>query len=49
MYWVQTATNPYTYQNMFTGLYLRVSTQGIGEYKPVVAGQNGTPWTQAVH
>jgi hypothetical protein len=49
MWWTRSGSNPYTFRNMYTGNYLRVSNQGIGEYKPVVAGQHATPWNQVVH
>ena len=44
MYWVQSGSNPYEYKNTDTGLYLRVSNMGLGEYKPVVAGKGATMW-----
>jgi len=47
MWWVQAGTNPYTFKNTDTGLFLRVSNQGIGQYLPVVAGANATMWTQS--
>ena len=46
MWWVQAGSNPYTFRNTDTGLYLRVSNRGLGEYYPVVAGAHATAWTQ---
>jgi hypothetical protein len=47
MWWVQSGSNPYLFKNTDTGLYLRVSNQGLGEYLPVVAGAHATAWTQS--
>ena len=47
MWWVQSGSNPYTFKNTLTGLYLRVSNQGLGQYLPVVAGAHATAWTQS--
>lgn len=47
MWWTQAGSNPYTFKNMDTGLYLRVSNKGIGQYFPVVAGNSQTPWNQS--
>jgi hypothetical protein len=46
MWWVESGSDPYTYKNTLTGLYLRVSNQGIGQYLPVVAGAHATSWMQ---
>jgi hypothetical protein len=47
MWWTQSGGNPYTEKDNLTGLYLRVSNQGIGQYKPVVAGAHATMWMQS--
>jgi hypothetical protein len=47
MWWTQAGSNPYTFKNMDTGLYLRVSNKGIGQYFPVVAGNSQTQWNQS--
>lgn len=47
MWWTQAGSNPYTFKNMDTGLYLRVSNKGIGQYFPVVAGNSQTLWLQS--
>jgi hypothetical protein len=47
MWWVQSGSNPYLFKNTLTGLYLRVSNQGLGQYLPVVAGAHATAWTQS--
>lgn len=43
--WTRDGWNPSTFKSG-TGLYLRVSNKGLGEYFPVVAGLNYTKWTQ---
>ena len=45
MWWVASGSNPYTLKDTDTGLYLRVSNQGLGRYLPVVAGAHATAWT----
>jgi hypothetical protein len=47
MWWIQAGGNPYTFKNNLTGLYLRVSNRGLGQYFPVVAGAHATAWTQS--
>jgi len=46
-YWTVSGSNPYTFKNDNTGLYLRTPNKGLGEYYPVVAGATKTQWTQS--
>jgi len=46
-FWVQSGSNPYTFKNDSSGLYMRVSDQGVGQYFPVVTGANASQWTQS--
>jgi hypothetical protein len=44
--WIYAGSNPYTFQNVKTGLYLRVRNGGPLLYQTVTTGKTATSWNQ---
>jgi hypothetical protein len=44
--WIYSGTNPYTFQNAKTGLFLRVRNGGPLMYQTVTTGKTATSWNQ---
>ena len=44
--WIYSGSNPYTFKNVKTGLYLRVRNGGPLLYQTVTTGATATSWTQ---
>jgi len=45
--WIYAGSNPYTFQNVKTGLYLRVRNGGPLMYQTVTTGKTATSWNQS--
>ena len=45
--WKYAGSNPYTFQNVKTGLYLRVRNSGPLMYQTLTTGQSATSWSQS--
>ena len=45
--WFPAGTNPHTFKNLKTGLYLRIRNSGPGMYQTITTGLTPTAWDQA--